>query len=289
MANLTSSQQEFIDKIVHAINKYRDKYNIKVVSPILAQAIVESNWGESKLSREYHNYFGMKSGTKWKGKSVDLNTREEYTVGELTPKKNLFRAYNSLDEGVEGYFIFINTKRYDNLKGLKDYRRYVENLKQDGYATSSKYINTLLDTIDRLNLTKYDPIDAKQPYQKQIVYPHNPDYKSLPSTTDPNKALVGKKTYVVQKGDSLSKIAMKLKLSWMILAKLNKIESPYTIKEGQIIVLPDDYVPEIYVVQKGDSLSKIASTYGLRWTDIARLNNILSPYTLRVGQLIKLK
>ena len=64
--------------------------------------------------------------------------------------------YDSIEEGVKGYYVFISTNRYANLKESKTYVEYAENLKADGYATSSKYVNTLCTTVDAHNLTKYD-------------------------------------------------------------------------------------------------------------------------------------
>ena len=63
-------KQEFIKKIAGYVKKYASAYGIAVHSPIIAQAILESGWGESRLAAVYHNYFGLKCGTKWKGKSV---------------------------------------------------------------------------------------------------------------------------------------------------------------------------------------------------------------------------
>ena len=68
-------KQEFIKKIAAFVQKYAPQYGIKVHSPIIAQAILESGWGESKLSAKYHNYFGLKCGTKWTGPSVNMTTQ----------------------------------------------------------------------------------------------------------------------------------------------------------------------------------------------------------------------
>lgn len=58
-------KQEFIKKIAGCVQKYAPAYGILVHSPIIAQAILESGWGESRLAAVYHNYFGLKCGTKW--------------------------------------------------------------------------------------------------------------------------------------------------------------------------------------------------------------------------------
>ena len=153
---MISKVEEFINMIAPLIISEGKKRGYSVFSTVIAQAIIESNSGKSILGYKYHNYFGMKCGSRWKGKSVNLKTKEEYTVGTLTTIKDNFRVYDSIEEGVKGYYDFISTKRYANLKESKTYVEYAENLKADGYATSSKYVNTLCTTVDAHNLTKYD-------------------------------------------------------------------------------------------------------------------------------------
>lgn len=58
------TNQEFIEQVAKYVQKYPAQYGIKVHSPIIAQAILESGWGNSKLAARYHNYFGLKCGTK---------------------------------------------------------------------------------------------------------------------------------------------------------------------------------------------------------------------------------
>ena len=152
-----SAQLDFIKQISPFIQKYAPKYGIKVCSPIIAQAVIESRYGTSGLAK-YHNYFGLKAGSNWKGKTVVKSTKEEYTVGTLTDIKATFRAYDSMEEGVIGYFEFIDKPRYQNLKGVIDTKLYTELLKADGYATSSTYVSTIMNTIATYNLTTYDTI-----------------------------------------------------------------------------------------------------------------------------------
>ncbi len=150
------TKQEFIDKIAGYVQKYAYVYGIMVHSPIIAQAILESGWGESKLASQYHNYFGLKCGTKWTGKSVNLTTKEEYTVGTLTTIKDNFRVFDSMEDGVKGYFEFIQLSRYHNLRGITDPKKYLETIRADGYATSSTYVTNTMKLITQYGLTKYD-------------------------------------------------------------------------------------------------------------------------------------
>lgn len=150
------TNQEFIKKVADTVCKVALSYGILVHSPIIAQAILESGWGNSKLASTYHNYFGLKCGTKWTGKSVNLATQEEYEEGTLTTIKDNFRVYDSLEDGIKGYFEFIQLPRYSNLKGITDPRSYVETIKADGYATSSTYVENIMKLIEQYNLTQFD-------------------------------------------------------------------------------------------------------------------------------------
>ena len=159
MATAAQAKQ-FIKEIAPIIQRYAKQYGYKVASPIIAQACIESAFGTSSLGFRYHNYFGMKCGSSWKGKSVNLATKEEYRPGTLTSIKANFRAYDSMDEGVNGYFVFISSKRYSNLKEATTPKEYLEMIKADGYATSSTYINTNMSCISKYELTKYDNLDG---------------------------------------------------------------------------------------------------------------------------------
>lgn len=185
---MTSKVEEFINTIAPLIVAEGKKRGYSVFSTVIAQAIIESNSGKSILGYKYHNYFGMKCGSRWKGKSVNLKTKEEYTVGTLTTITDNFRVYDSMEEGVKGYYDFISTKRYANLKESNTYVEYAENLKADGYATSSKYVNTLCTTVDAHNLTKYDSFFN---FNDEVTDNNDTEYIE----------------YTVKKGDSLWYIA----------------------------------------------------------------------------------
>ena len=151
--------KRFIEQIAPIIQRLSKKNGYQVCSPIIAQACIESRYGLSGLAK-YHNYFGLKCGSAWTGKSVNMKTKEEYTTGTLTTIRDNFRVYDSMADGVKGYFDFISTKRYANLKTANTPQLYLERIKADGYATSSTYVNTNMNCILKWDLTKYD---SKEP------------------------------------------------------------------------------------------------------------------------------
>lgn len=164
------TKQEFIDSIAKYVRKYAKQYDICVHSPIIAQAILESGWGQSKLAAQYHNYFGLKCGTKWTGKSVNMATKEEYKPGVLTDIRDNFRVFDSMEDGVKGYFEFIQLTRYHNLRGITDPRKYLETIREDGYATSSTYVESNMSLVDQYKLTQYDKeVTQMRYYRNEVV------------------------------------------------------------------------------------------------------------------------
>lgn len=150
-----SEIESFLTEIAPLMVKEARKRGYKIVSTAIAQAIIESNWGMSGLAK-YHNYFGLKCGPKWAGKSVNMKTKEEYIPGQLSTIRDNFRAYDCMVDGVKGYYDFISSPRYFNLKIASTPKQYAEYLKADDYATSSTYVNTLVNTVNKCNLTVYD-------------------------------------------------------------------------------------------------------------------------------------
>lgn len=159
-----SAKTDFVEQIAKLIQKWSPKYNIKVNSPIIAQAILESGWGQSELAKNAHNYFGLKyragrcptaAGTYIKVGS-EQNKDGSYTSSTMTWCK-----FNTMEDGVRGYFDFINNSNYANLKNIDNPRKYLENIKADGYATSLNYVSNLMKVINDNNLTKYDTTEVK--------------------------------------------------------------------------------------------------------------------------------
>lgn len=152
----SAQAKQFIETIGPIIQEEAKSRGYKVCSAIIAQACIESAYNTSLLSVKYHNYFGMKCGSAWKGPSVNLATKEEYN-SQLVSIRDNFRCYPDMIAGVKGYFDFISMSRYANLKNATTAQEYLELIKKDGYATSSSYVNTCMNVVKRYGLnTKYD-------------------------------------------------------------------------------------------------------------------------------------
>ncbi len=153
--------KEFIQKIAPLIQTEALARGYKVCSPIIAQACIESAYDGSVLAYKYHNYFGMKCGSSWRGRSVNLRTKEEVNSTLVSIRDN-FRVYATMEKGVSGYFDFISTKRYANLKDADTPEEYLKRIKADGYATSSSYVNTNMNCIRKWDLEEWDSVFRTQ-------------------------------------------------------------------------------------------------------------------------------
>ena len=111
------AREKFIADIAGYVKKYAGQYGILCHSAVISQAVLESGWGESRLTSQYYNYFGLKCGTRWTGRSVNMRTKEEYREGTLTSIRDNFRVFDSMEEGVKGYFEFIQLERVPEPEG----------------------------------------------------------------------------------------------------------------------------------------------------------------------------
>lgn len=177
----------FIEQIAPYVQKYAPKYGIKVCSPIIAQAVLESASGTSELAKNAHNYFGLKYRIGRCPTSCGIYNKigsEQNKDGSYTSSSMQWMKFPNMESGIQGYFDFINNSNYDNLKGVTDPKVYLENIKKDGYATSLNYVENLFSIIYKYNLTKYDTyinldknIKEHNKMRINIHAGHNPDGK----------------------------------------------------------------------------------------------------------------
>ncbi|MDT3416190.1 flagellum-specific peptidoglycan hydrolase FlgJ [Brevibacillus aydinogluensis] len=154
------TQQEFIDKIAPAAVEDMRKTRIPA-SLTIAQAILESNWGKSGLTKQANNLFGIK-GTGPAG-SVTMPTTE-YVNGKPVKVNANFRKYNSWAESIADHSALIlngtrdKPTRYHGVLGA-DYKKACQEIWKGGYATDPAYPQKLISLIEQYNLQKYDRVD----------------------------------------------------------------------------------------------------------------------------------
>lgn len=132
-----------------------------------AQAKIESRYGNSKLTVECSNLFGIKG--KYNGQSGRYLTTEYYN-GVAKKVYADFRKYPSWAESIADHSgLFNRLARYKNLRGETDYVKACNNVQADGYATSPVYSTTLLQCINQYKLYEWDAEALGRTSQKQKI------------------------------------------------------------------------------------------------------------------------
>lgn len=153
-----SKEQEFINKIAPLVVKYSKEYGYKYPSAVIAQMCLESAYGTSELAVNAYNFSGLKYKSSVSGSNfyVKQATEQRADGTYYTVNNSKWCKFNNIYEGVEGYFKFINNSRYANLKEATSSKNYLELIRQDGYATSLKYVDNVYNVVIKNDLEKYD-------------------------------------------------------------------------------------------------------------------------------------
>jgi len=133
----------------------------------IMQSALESGNGNSTLAKKYNNHFGIKADASWKGKSVNLNTREVYSGQSVYEKAN-FRFYDSYEDSARDYVKFLKThSRYTNagVFKAKTPQEQIDAIKRAGYATDPNYASILKNMITKnIDLLDDYVINSDAPY-----------------------------------------------------------------------------------------------------------------------------
>ncbi len=130
-----------------------------LASVTVAQAILESGWGQSALaSAPYHNLFGIKKGFGWTGAVVNMNT-SEFENGKWVTVVAPFRAYGSQMASFQDHtnFLLANSRYAANgVTNAPNYIAMATGLQAAGYATAPTYASALINLVERYNLQSLD-------------------------------------------------------------------------------------------------------------------------------------
>lgn len=212
------STLEYIEEYADIAVSQMKAHNIPA-SITLAQGILESGSGNSGLTKNSNNHFGIKCHKNWKGLR---------TYYDDDAKGECFRVYNDPANSFQDHALFLTQRsRYEGLFKLriKDYKSWAEGLSKAGYATDKKYPQKLIRIIETYKLYEYDelalgkeiqPIEKVEDVSEKIIQENN--------------------YYIVKKGDGLYGISRKFKLKVANLKKFNNLKSN-TIFPGQKLYL----------------------------------------------------
>jgi hypothetical protein len=260
----------------------------------LAQAIIESRYGQSELSKEANNHFGIKCHTGWKGKT--------HFVDDDHPNE-CFRKYTDPVESFNDHSEFLkNRPRYASLFSIdtRDYKAWAYGLKQAGYATNPQYGDILIRTIEKYQLYQYD-----QPgYLSEAVSTTEADanlldaYRSLFEYFAPGPD--GRKVYLnnhvqctfAREGDDLIDIARAFQVGISALMQYNDLHKRGTLKEGQVIYLQKKRPrasQKTHITGNDQTLWEISQVFGIQLNKLLKRNRLPENFEPPAGKILKLR
>lgn len=141
---------EYVKRFAPVAVAEMKKYNIPA-SVTLAQGLLESNVGQSRLATENNNHFGIKCFSK--------NCKAGHCTNHNDDShKDFFRKYSTVWESYRAHSLFLQRKRYRHLLKLPstDYKSWAKGLSKAGYATDKRYPEKIIGIIENLKLYRFD-------------------------------------------------------------------------------------------------------------------------------------
>ena len=291
--------QNFAKYAVEEMELYKIPASIK-----LAQGILETGGGQSRLAREGKNHFGIKCKENWTGKTM------KHT--DDAPNE-CFRVYDDPRESYRDHSLFLTTRKY--YVGLfkldiKDYKGWAYGLKKAGYATNPKYAQILINRIEKYRLHEFDNIKSHEVSAKlKELYPEykseNQEIRNQESVkekstkeevrTEPVLREEKVKEPVVQKPETKQETEIskpEIESGKKKEPDLHKYEEGRLTEEAVLHSLNERNHPNSnlkYVVLGGDiSLSALAKKYNLRVSDLKDYND-LKTSDLKKNQIVFLE
>ena len=262
------SRLEYINSWKIAAIEQMNVYGIPA-SVTMAQGILESGNGNSKLAREGNNHFGIKCHD-WEGDKMYLDD---------DAKNECFRVYSNAKESYKDHSEFLKKyKRYEFLFNYKstDYKNWAKGLKDAGYATDSTYADKLIKLIEDEKLYELDKQNlssgnfAANQIQSLLG-------KHVISTTSN-----GSNYIVAKKGDTFFKISVELGISMPLLRKYNDFHpNKEFLVVGEKIYIEskarNSKKEKQFILSEQKTLREISQEKGIRLKSLLRKNNTFTP------------
>ncbi len=264
----------------------------------LAQGILESGSGNSKLARKANNHFGIKCHKDWNGKTFYMDDDEEHEC---------FRKYSKAEDSYRDHSLFLTQRgRYSFLfdYDVKDYKKWAHGLKKAGYATNPKYPQLLIGLIERYNLSQYDSGKAGKRKKKkdtelettESVFAAEIFAHEVGTSPSGRKLYInnGRKLIKAREGDTYYDIASEFDMYAWQLFSYNDTPKKHPLKPGEPVYLEKKRKKaekkfETHVVRQGESMRTISQIYGIRLKRLYKMNNLPEGVQVPVGTKLKVR
>jgi len=247
----------------------------------LAQGLLESGNGNSRLALIGNNHFGIKCKADWTGETI----KED----DDAPQE-CFRKYKeALDSYRDHSDFLMHGTRYAFLFDLdeKDYKSWAKGLKKAGYATNPKYPELLITTIEKNNLAHFDSLKPGQKEEKKIV-----EEKKVVIASQRNITVNGVPGIVAKDDESYAQIALENDMRVWQIYKYNDLSKDAQLHKGDTIYLkPKNYKAEqeFYIVKGNETMQLISQRFAIKLSKLYHKNLMNEGDEPAIGETIFLK
>jgi len=256
----------------------------------LAQAILESNCGQSELACKANNHFGIKCGGSWNGKAFHKED-DDYANGKLV--KSCFREFECVKDSYIAHSDFLadpgKATRYSSLFLLDraDYKGWAKGLSKAGYATDPQYANRLIEIIEKYELFRFD-----NEYEHMLASDAPPSSAALQLVKYTNDV----KYTRALKGDNALTIARRNEMSVGQLMRYNENinRKDQALETGEKVYLESKKSKnhgkqKYHVLKEAEDLADISSLYGIKLESLIKRNGLKKNEVPAPKQKIMLK
>jgi len=291
----TTPQQRYVEK--YAPMAVREMLRSGVPASItLAQGMLESGNGESKLATKGKNHFGIKCHKGWTGKSMKV---DDDARGEC------FRVYDSVEESYRDHSDFLRYRdRYKFLFDLDrtDYKGWAYGLKKAGYATDPSYAAKLIRYIEDNNLSRFDVLKEVE-VEEVPLPPHRIEAPVLTMSDEEFHFPLTRELYSVNgvpfvyslEGETYKSIAKHYHLFHREILRFNDLKRDVPLAPGTVVYLAHkkNHSPkglDKYIVEEdGEDFHAICQRFALKEKAVLKMNGLSKAPSLREGDELKLR
>jgi LysM repeat protein len=242
----------------------------------LAQGILESASGNSKLAKDCNNHFGIKCRKNWTSK---------YCLADDDAPNECFRGYETAEESYRDHSLFLKeNSRYATLftHTVTDYSSWANGLRTAGYATNPAYGSSLIAVIEKHQLARFDSMVV-------LGADYTPPVSSVVTVA---QEINGLPIIVAKEGQTSESIATENAMGAWQIYKYNDLKRGEKIQPGEIVYLKPKKrradIP-VHLVKDGETIRSISQLHGIKMKHIYKKNDLKPGQQVKPGDVLYLQ
>jgi LysM repeat protein len=260
-----------------------EMYRSKIPASItLAQGILESGNGNSRLAVEANNHFGIKCKKTWTGKTL---------YEDDDAPQECFRKYDAAIDSYRDHSDFLmNNTRYAFLFDLDrtDYKSWAYGLKKAGYATNPQYAELLITFIERHKLNRFDGVKLSEEEDRELKEDKAEIVKSYGKEIINN----GVPGIIAKPNESYAQIALDYDLKVYQIYRNNDLKKDAVCQEGDTVYLKAKKLKTdslFHVVTYGQTMHWVSQRYAIKLDKLIERNLMVPGQEPAAGETIYLR